>query len=180
SDETLHLPKDHVVGLVHPLEMSEDERAAWGEVLSDYEIVAPFAQLGRDVNRLEKSEEKAQSLDRFKGLKLVAPTLVFTLEKMGWVRGIGMDGGCFDDHSKQFPAANVTAVVHYDGTVAMGYIDPDEMLTLEQIYFVPGMRQPSGYGWDDKHAKKSKLGTVNPIVISEVLADMQVLKSKAK
>ena len=180
SDESLDLPKDHFVGLVHPLEMTEDERAAWGEVLSDYEIIAPFAQLGRDVNRLEKSEEKAESLDRFKGLKLVAPTLVFTLEKMGWIRGIGMDGGCFDEHSKQFPAANVTAVVHYDGTVGMGYIDPEEMLTLEDVYFIPGMRQPSGYGWEEKNVKKAKLGTVNPIVISEVLADMQVLKSKAK
>lgn len=180
SDEALTLPKDHVVGLVHPLEMTEDERAAWGEVLSDYEVVAPFAQLGRDVFRLEKGEEKAESLNRFKGLKLVAPTLVFTLEKMGWVRGIGMDGGCFDEHSKQFPAANVTVVVHYDGTVGMGYIDPDEMLTLEEIYFIPGMRQPSGYGWEDKKAKKSKLQAVNSIVISEVLADMQVLKSKAK
>lgn len=180
SDESHKLPKEHAVGLVHPLEMKEDERAAWGEVLSDYEIVAPFMQLGRDVNRLEKAEEKAESLDRFKGLQLVAPTLVFTLEKMGWVRGIGMDGGGFDEHSKQFPAANVTAVVHYEGTVGMGYIDPNEMLTLDEIYFIPGMRQPSGYGWEDKNSKKSKLGSVNPIVISEVLADMQVLKTKAK
>jgi predicted DNA-binding WGR domain protein len=180
SDESHHLPKDHVVGLVHPLEMTDDDRATWGDVLSDYEIVAPFAQLGRNVNRLEKSEEKAESLVRFKGLKLVAPTLVFTLEKMGWVRGIGMDGGGFDEHSKQFPSANVTAVVHYEGTVGMGYIDPSEMLTLEEVYFIPGMRQPSGYGWEDKNAKKSKLGTVHPIVISEVLADMQVLKTKAK
>jgi hypothetical protein len=180
SDETFNLPEDHIVGLVHPLEMTEEERAAWGEVISDYEIVAPFSQLGRDVFRLEKGEEKAESLDRFKGLKLVAPTLVFTLEKMGWVRGIGMDGGGFDEHSKPFPAANVTAVVHYEGCVGMGYIDPNELLTLAQIYFISGMRDPSGYGWEDKNATKCKLGSVNPIVISEVLADMQVLKSKAK
>ncbi len=180
SDDATKLPKDHMVGLVHPLEMTEAERAAWGEVTSDYEIVAPFAQLGRDVFTLEKGEEKGESLDRFKGLKLYAPTLVFALEKMGWIRGVAMDGGCFDEHSKQFPAANVTAVVHYDGTVGMGYIDPTELLTLESVYFMPGMRSPSGYGWEQKGAKKCKLGSVNAIVISEVLADMQVLKSKAK
>lgn len=180
SDDTHKLPADHIVGLVHPLEMSEEERSTWGQVISDYEIVAPFSQLGREVFRLEKGEEKAESLSRFKGLKLVAPTLVFTLEKMGWVRGVGMDGGGFDEHSKQFPAANVTAVVHYDGNVGMGYIDPDEILTLEEIYFVPGMRSPSGYGWEEKGVKKCKLGSVNAIVISEVQADMQVLKTKAK
>ena len=54
------------------------------------------------------------------------------------------------------------------------------MLTLEDVYFIPGLRQPSGYGWEEKNVNKAKLGTVKPIVISEVLADMQVLKSKAK
>ncbi len=91
-----------------------------------------------------------------------------------------MDGGCFDEHSKQFPAANVTAVVHYEGSVGMGYIDPNEMLSIEEVHFIPGMRSPSGYGWEEKGVKSCKLGNVNPIVISEVLADMQVLKSKAK
>ena len=62
----------------------------------------------------------------------------------------------------------------------MGYIDPNELLTLQEIYFIPGMRNPSGYGWEEKKAKKCKIGTVHSIVISEVLADMQVLKSKAK
>ena len=40
------------------------------------------------------------------------------------------------------------------------------------------MRQPSGYGWDKKNVLK--LGKVPPVVMSEVLADLQVLKSKAK
>ena len=56
-------------------------------------------------------------LHRVPGIKLAAPTLVFGLEKFGWIRGTGMDGGCFDEHSKPFPAANVTAVVHYEGNV---------------------------------------------------------------
>jgi hypothetical protein len=89
-----------------------------------------------------------------------------------------VDAGCFDEHSKQFPAAQVTAVVHYEGTVGMGYIDPNEMLTLKEVTFCQGMRAPSGYGWNTE--KKMKLGDVPPIVVSEVLADMQVLKGKAK
>ena len=139
------------------------------------------ANLGRQQKLAQNQFSTKASIDdlkRFHGLKLVAPTLVFTLEKMGWIRGEGMDGGGFDEHSKQFPAADVTAVVQYEGNVGMGYIDPDELLTLESIHFCPGMRPPSGYGWGSK--KKLKLKDVNPIVFSEVVADLQVLKSKAK
>lgn len=179
DDESVSLAGVTSVGLVHPLELSDAERSRWGEVLSDYEIVSPFPQLGRAIYSLEKGEENKDSIERFHGLKLVAPTLVFTLEKLGWTRGVAMDGGCFTEHSKQFPAANVTAVVNYEGTVAMGYIDPNEILTLESICFCSGMRSPSGYGWD-KSDKKLKLAEVPPVVCSEVVADLQVLKSKAK
>lgn len=166
------------VGVVHPLELTDAERERWGEVLGDYEVVPPFPQLGRTVYTLEPAEASAGSLDQFKGTVLPAPTLVFTLEKLGWTRGAAMDGGCFDEHSKQFPAADVTAVIGYEGSVAMGYIQPDESLTVQSVQFCKGMRAPSGYGWDVKNTLK--LGKVPPIVISEVLADLHVLKSKAK
>ncbi|MBA4182177.1 MAG: MolR family transcriptional regulator, partial [Anaerolinea sp.] len=183
DDNAITLDKAAQIGLAHPLELTEAERERWGEVLGDYEVISPFPQLGRPVYTLEPAEMKAKELDRVKGIKLVAPTLVFTLEKMHWSRGVGMDGGCFDEHSKQFPAAGVTAVIGYEGNVGMGWISPDELLTLTSVYFVEGMRAPSGYGgWQVGGGKDAPLplGKVPPIVISEVLADLQVLKSKAK
>jgi len=179
NEDSVSLKSAASVGVVHPLHMAESDRSAWGEVLGDYEIVPPFAQLGRPVHALEAGEGKATSLERFKGMKLVAPTLVFGLEKLGWIRGLGMDGGGFDEHSKQFPAAGVTAVVNYDGTVGMGYIDPNEMLEVTTCQFVKGMRGPSGYGYGDKE-KLIALKDVDPIVISEVIADLNELKAKAK
>ncbi len=178
SDNAVSLASAAAVGLVHPLELSAEERTAWGEVLSDYEIVSPFPQLGRAVHSLEPGEAKLGDLKRFHGLKLVAPTLVFTLEKLGWARGLGMDGGCFDEHSKQFAAADVTAVIGYEGVAAMGHIDPNATLTINSVRFVSGMRTPSDFRWDKKH--KLALGRVPPVVVSEVLADLQTLKSKSK
>ncbi|MEW4564783.1 DUF4132 domain-containing protein [Bremerella sp. JC770] len=178
DDNTIKLDKAASIGVAHALEMTEQERSRWGEVMSDYEIISPFPQLGRQVYCLEKGEDKADDLTRLHGIKLVAPTMVFTLEKLGWIRGEAMDGGCFDEYSKQFPSADATAVMHYDGIVGMGYIDPEEVLTTSSIYFCQGMRKPSGYGWNSE--KKLKLGKVPPIVISEVIADFQVLKSKVK
>ncbi|MCG8651231.1 MAG: DUF4132 domain-containing protein, partial [Pirellulales bacterium] len=154
EDQAISLGKNTCLGLVHALDLSESERAKWGEVLSDYEIISPFPQLGRDVYSLDKGEPNKKELARFHGLKLSAPTMVFTLEKLGYVRGQAMDGGCFDEHSKQFHAADVTAVVGYDGVVGMGYIDPDEMLAVETVHFCKGMRAPSGYRWDSGHTMK--------------------------
>ena len=88
-----------------------------------------------------------------------------------------MDGGWFDEHSKQFPSANVTAVVHYDGGVSYGYIEPDETLKLETCYFVEGLRGASGYM---RKEKKITIGNVNPIAVSEVLTDISALAAKGK
>lgn len=178
EDDTVTLDGVAAVGIVHPLELTDAEKSRWGEVLGDYEVVPPFPQLGRTVYALEPGEESGKELKRFDGTKLPAPTLVFTLEKLGWERGAAMDGGCFDEHSKQFPAADVTAVVNYEGTAAMGYIDPGETLTLKSVHFCKGLRDPSGYGWDLK--KAMKVGEVPAIVISEVMADLHVLQGKAK
>jgi predicted DNA-binding WGR domain protein len=177
DDETVELGADSAIGLVHPLQLGEAAREAWGQRFADYAIIPPFPQLGRAVHRLEKGEDKKTSLDRFDKLKLPAPSLVFTLEKLGWARGKPMDAGVFDEHSRQFPAAKVTALVTYEGTVGMGYISPDEQLTITGCAFVDGLRAPSGYG---SREKRLKLGDVDPIVFSETVHDLTVVASKAK
>jgi predicted DNA-binding WGR domain protein len=177
KDESFGLPPGDMVGVVHPLHLEDGDRAAWAQVFADYEIIAPFPQLGRTVHRLEKGEEERTSLDRFNGNQLPAPTLVFALEKMGWVRGTAMDAGCFDEHSRQFPAANVTAVLTYDGNVGMGYISPDERLAVTGCHFVSGMREPSGYS---RRSKGIELGRVDPVVLSETLHDLGALVEKAR
>ena len=165
------------VGVVHPLHLSDAQRAAWGEVFSDYEIVPPFPQLGRSIHRLEKDEVKATELTRYEGVTLPAPTLVFGLENRGWVRGGGMDAGLFDEHSKPFPGSGVTAVVQYEGVVGYGYIDPNSSIAFKQCYFVSGVRGPSGYAHKEKTLP---LGEVDPVAVSEVLSDLSALAAKAK
>jgi len=177
DDDAFELRDDAAIGLVHPLQLDDGAREAWGQRFADYAIIAPFPQLGRAVHRLDKGEEAESLLERF-NVKLPAPTLVYTLEKLGWLRGLAMDGGCFDEHSRQYPAAGVTALVSYEGSVSMGYIQPDEELKVTGCVFVEGLREPSGYG-DDMN-KKLKLGEVDPIVLSETLHDLTIVASKAK
>jgi predicted DNA-binding WGR domain protein len=177
GDAPLSLEGFLLVGLVHPLRLSSEEAECWGRVFGEYEILAPFTQLGRVVHRLEPGEEKQDRLARFEGLKLPAPSLVFTLEKLGWSRGEAMDAGCFCEHSKQYPGGSVTAVIAYDGTVGMGYIDASETLTVSNVHFVRGLRPPEGY--EGASEKGMRLGDVDPVVLSEVMHDLAVLREKA-
>jgi hypothetical protein len=177
KDSECKLNGIEAVGIVHPLHLTAEQQSAWGEVFSDYEIVPPFRQLGRRIVRPEKDELNADSLTRFKGIAVPAPIMIYGLEKLGWIRGAGMDGGCFDEHSKPFPAANVTAVVHYEGNVGFGYIDPNETVKFETCYFVEGIRKPSGYASNEKSIK---IGEVDPVAVSEVLTDLSALAAKGK
>ncbi|NJL20355.1 MAG: DUF4132 domain-containing protein [Leptolyngbyaceae cyanobacterium SM1_3_5] len=111
NDETFDMTKIAQVSIVHPLHLAPEVRSTWGELLSDYEIVQPFVQLGRSLHRLEPGEETALEIARFKNLKVPIVALVRTLENLGWQRGVLHDHGDYSLHFKYFSAADITAVV---------------------------------------------------------------------
>jgi predicted DNA-binding WGR domain protein len=163
------------VGVVHPLHLSEEERSKWGQVFGDYEVIAPFPQLGRPVYSLEKAEAKAKEIKRFAGKKVPATTLWGTLERLGWVRGAPGDGGMVHEHSKSFPAAGVTAVLGYEEGVAVGFMQGWGDQKLEGVFFVKTAERQSWF----ERKKALVLGQLDAVVLSEVLADLTLLASKA-
>jgi hypothetical protein len=181
EDQTFADPKDAVyspkgidsIGVVHPLLLSDEQKSTWGEVFSDYEIVPPFAQLGRSIYRLEEQEKDTTEISRFNGKSLPAASVVYGLENRGWTRGSAGDGGSFREHYKHFPACGVTAFVEYDGYVSYGYIDPNGSIMLENCYFVSGSKSYS------YKAGKMKLSDVDPVAVSEVLNELSTLAAKA-
>ncbi|HXU00570.1 MAG TPA: DUF4132 domain-containing protein [Polyangia bacterium] len=177
DDQPYALSADRAIGVVHPLQLDDGAREAWGQRFGDYAIAPPFPQLGRAIHRLEKGEDKKTSLDRFDKLKVPAPSLVFTLEKQGWSRGLPGDAGVFDEHSRQFPAARITALVTYEGNVGMGYVNPEEQLKITGCTFIDGLREPGDYR---AREKTLKVGEVDPIVLSETLHDLTIVASKAR
>jgi hypothetical protein len=140
-DEAFDLGPYAAVAVAHPLALAAEQRSAWGELLGDYEIVPPFPQLGRPVHGLEGAERSANEIDRFKAIAIPPQSLVFTLEKLGWERGIPQDGGVFFEHSKPFYGANVTAVVEYDG-VPVGYMEGWDDQHVTRCFFVRGSTRP--------------------------------------
>ncbi len=176
EDRPFSLSADAMVGVVHPLQMSESERAEWGQLFGDYEIIPPFPQLGRPIFGLNPAEKGTTQILRFNTTKIPGKAIVFPLEKSGWVRGMPEDGGFFYSHSKAFPAANVTAVVKYQG-LPIGWMEGWTDQSLEWCAFISGTHHKWAYPTSNTSLT---LDTIDPVVISEVLADLTFVASKGK
>jgi predicted DNA-binding WGR domain protein len=167
------------VGIVHPLHLSEDERSAWGQVFGDYEIISPFPQLGRAIHALESTEAQGRSITRFAQTKIPGVAVASFLEKAGWQRGLLQDHGDFHEYYKHFPSAQVTAIVEMEpGLWASNIAEPQEQ-QLTRCFFRQGLVAPDWY-YNRNDDKDIILAQVDPVVMSEVLADLTTLASKGK
>ncbi len=92
DDQALDLPGGAIVGLAHALELGDERSVAFAEILSDYEILQPFQQLGRSVHRLTDTERESKTLTRWQG-RIVPFGRVLQLEKKNWIRGEAQDAG---------------------------------------------------------------------------------------
>ena len=108
---------------------------------------------------------------RNKGIKVPSITLVGILDKHGWNRGNAEDNGIFDEHSKPFEGANVTAVIQYDGIIIGDMLESEDQ-EVQKCFFVPGLFPPKMY---PDHKNAIPLGQVDPVVISEVLGTLTAI-----
>lgn len=94
EDAAFEVPEGARIGVLHPLELSVPELERWGERLSEYEVLQPFLQVGREVPR----DVTRTDLEHFKAvdsLKLLG------LERRGWRRGAVGDGGIIGHFEKE-------------------------------------------------------------------------------
>jgi hypothetical protein len=187
NEETFSLEGIAQVGIVHPLLLEGTELSAWGEVVSDYAIVPPFAQLGRPVYALEPSELESEEITRFKDIDIPIITLVRTLENLGWEKGGLHDHGDYSIHLKYFPSADVTAIVgEYEEVFVQTNLQiGNGFEKIDGCCFVKGLPKstwsyPVGGAWGRKEYEDMilTLGQVDALVISEVLKDLYTVRSK--
>jgi hypothetical protein len=162
-DNPCSLDAAHAVGVAHPLHLTPDDRAALGEVFGDYEIIAPFPQLGRRVHTLEPGEETARELTRFGDKDVPAMIFLGILKSHGWTDGRWQEGMHFGGHYKSYDGPRITAVLDLGAGSGAS-------LRIKSAYFLAG----ADWGVD----KALPLGQVDPVVLSEVLGTLAVLASK--
>jgi hypothetical protein len=165
EDNPCRLDDLPAVGIVHPVQMKEEERLTWGQVFGDYEILPPFPQLGRRFHTLEPGEEKRTELTRFGEPRVEPMVAMGILKRHGWTSSYYSEEYYLPDQHKPFPGANITAFINLGSNGGMDY-------QIKSIYFYRGL---PGSGLE---THKLPLGEVDPVVLSEVLGTAGVIASK--
>ncbi|QNK65233.1 WGR and DUF4132 domain-containing protein [Variovorax sp. PAMC26660] len=170
EDDPFELPTgDNIrIGVPHALDLSPADAAAFGQVFADYELLQPFAQIGRDIYTLTDEEKKSLKLERWKDVKV--PTgRVLGLANKGWRRGQAQDAGCIWYFSKPL-GTNRVIELSLDPGIIVGMVDEYPEQTLGQVQ----VGQPSGWG-DMRDAEALHL--LDPISASELIRDMEGLRA---
>ncbi|RLB52051.1 MAG: molybdate metabolism regulator [Deltaproteobacteria bacterium] len=166
ADDEKTLADDALVGIVHALDLSADDAKTWGGVFSDYELLQPFTQLGRETYAIEESEKTTKVLDRFKGQK-VPTRSVIGLESQGWRRGPPEDAGVVGWMEKMLPGG-ASACLHLDPGLFTGYLDDAPEQTLDSVTVTRGTNN-----WDSQGV--TEFGELAPVVFSELVRDITLL-----
>lgn len=164
DEEEYQLPEIVDIGLVHPLELSEEELAAWKEQLSDYEIVQPIEQIERPVFRVTDEEKEELELIRFGGVVVNSLFLFGKLQDMGWYKGEVGDGGSFDTYYHNDQNNSVELEFSGDGIASL-----DIDVTIYGVHFCKKQEQ--------NQFVPCRLGEVNPRYFSEIV--LQLTKATA-
>lgn len=172
NDTEISLTGSGKIGVAHPVELDEATRAAWGVVLGDYRIIAPFAQLSRDIHRPDSEDLEATEITRLRGKTVSAVALHDILGRRHWRSAEPADGGSLLQHCRYFPRANLTAFLRY-GTWGHGHLAGER--DLESIFFVQGDVDPA---WP-RHGSPMRIKEVDAVVLSEVLLLAHATRSRA-
>ncbi|ATE53488.1 DUF4132 domain-containing protein [Actinosynnema pretiosum] len=160
-EEPVELGAGERVALAHPMRLGDDLEA-WAELLADYEVLQPFPQLGRPVHRLTAEEAEAFRLTRFQGV-VVPCGKVFGLLNKGWEQEQS-DGYVIDRVQRPLPDGRAV-VVGLDPGVPRGYDYSELDQKTTEVWI-------TDHGPGSWRAEEHRFGTVDPVVMSEVLGDL--------
>lgn len=174
DEEEFELPGEAQIGLVHPIELSEEDLAAWKEQLSDYEIIQPIEQLERAVYRITEEETGTAELTRFGGKLLNGLSLSGKLQGMGWYRGSVQDAGVYSTFYRE--DGDIGVELEFSGSYVGD--ENDEVTVYGAAFYRAGTVRRGSYVYDTiKKENQFKLEEVSPRYFSEII--LQLTKAVA-
>ena len=144
DDAELTLPDNAQIGLVHPVELDAKTLAAWKQQLEDYDVLQPFAQLGRGIFKPTDEEQNKNCIERFKGQVIKSVDLAGSMNKVGWSKGAAGDGAMIDDFLREDVFARkdgIRAVLTHSGMSVEVFRGDVVDVTIDKLYFY---RLPDG------------------------------------
>lgn len=166
GDDPFALPQDALVGIPHALELPAADAPAFAQLFADYELLQPFAQIGRDTYALNSEERSAAVLVRWDGATV--PTgRVLGLANKGWRRGEPQDGGWIGQFHRALADGRLLEL-HLDPGIVVGMPEHDPEQYVKEVRIVDSQ---AVHG----KARSCLMSTLDPIVASELIRDMRAL-----
>ncbi len=179
DEEEYILSQDAQIGLVHPLELSCDERKAWMEQLTDYEIKQPFSQLQRNVYLVTEEEKEQKRLERFGGYMIDALSLAGKMLKMGWYRSSVQDAGGYYGFYREDASVGLGVELKFSGSF-VGW-DKEDVTLYDVWFYKAGWIDHSSYSYDEVDEKRSfMLGEIPARYFSEIVLQLETIVKASK
>lgn len=181
EDNSITLPDNGSISLVHPLDLSDEARGTWIQHLVDYDVTPTFAQLDRPVIRCKPEEAGTKFGKQIEGTDINAMTFRSRAEKLGWSRGSVCDAGGVTAYRKIYSGAGVEAFLNVEGMyVGIGM---DESIKLGDVFFVKtGSVQVGSYVYDepskDDDPRLIAFVEVPVVPFSETMGDLMKISGK--
>ena len=170
NDDSFNLDDTATVGIPHPLELTDAVSGQWSQVFGDYELVQPFAQLGRPTAVPDAAQKASKKLDTVKDIT-VKTGKVLGLETRRWRRGAPQDAGVVGWMEKHLADGRVI-ILDLDPGLYTGMLSesPEQKLGSAVIG-----TDANSY-WGSNSDKGDAFGTLDAITYSELVRDLEGLK----
>ncbi|WP_137938275.1 WGR and DUF4132 domain-containing protein [Chitinivorax sp. B] len=170
DDDEITLPAGEQIrlGVVHRLELTDQQVMAFGQLFADYELIQPFNQLSREAYALTVAEQATAQLTRWDTMKV--PTgKVLGLVNRGWERGAVRDGGSVWDFTKIL-GQGFSIDLPLNPGFCVGITHEVEEQELGPISL-------SQYDPSQSNSAPGVFASLDAIAISELIRDMENLRS---
>jgi len=135
DEDEFEIQDDCKIGLIHPVEISEEDIELWKKQLSDYDMVQPINQLGREFYKILEKEKNKNSCERFKGTSVRKYILLRLVgKKYGWLKGETL-GGHNNELIKEDISSNINAILYSENLMENVELESMEIILYELRFY---------------------------------------------
>ncbi len=184
TSKKINLPAESQVGILHPLDLSDDEIKQWIQNLSNSQLDPPFSQISRKTYVVAPQEKNVTRSSTFEKKPVLGGTFSSRALKRGWKRGSVADAGGIPFFLKEFPNFNIIAYIEVS-YVFVGMMDMGDADVGKLGFAKIGSISTGGYSYDypqkDSDPRLIPFGQLPKHVYSETILDLEeICKAKSE
>ena len=165
KDDEVTLKPETSIRLGHDETLAIEDRTAWLQHFSDYEVEPLFQQFGKPTFTLPEAMKEEREITEFKGYIVKAFSLRNRLTRLGYTRGQAHDGGWFFDYKKTFLRLGIEAIIEFTGN---GLPEENRTIALMRLYF---SRKTDDSG---PYSEELTLGELPRVLLAECWNDIRM------